>query len=79
MAFSIANAAAFGKQKGLANAEFIPDHRLDLIFEAVIQSVDEAIMNSLFANKTMQGIHGHIVEAIPHNEVIRILQEYNRI
>jgi len=79
MAFSTANSASFGKQEKLAKAEFIPDTRLDKIFEAVIQSVDEAIMNSLFANKTMQGFNGNVVEALPHAEVLSILRKHNRI
>jgi D-aminopeptidase len=79
MAFSTANSDAFNTEKKLSSASFIPDESLDKLFEAVIQSVDEAILNSLFANDTMKGINGHIVEALPHDQVLEILRKHNRI
>jgi D-aminopeptidase len=78
MAFSTANAEAFNSKNKLSSASFVPDERLDKIFEAVIQSIDEAILNALFANETMKGINGRIVEALPHGKVLKILQDQNR-
>ena len=77
MAFSTANESAFHNENKLASAQFIPNSRLDRIFEAVIQSVDEAILNAMIANDAMEGFQGSRIEALPHNEVIEILRKHN--
>jgi L-aminopeptidase/D-esterase-like protein len=74
IAFSTANRQALdASADSLAKAEFIPDPALGPLFAAVIQSVDEAILNALVANETMIGIDGRMVDALPHAEVRRIL------
>jgi L-aminopeptidase/D-esterase-like protein len=42
---------------------------LSPVFSAVIESVDEAILNALVCNKTMVGRDGHTVEALPHGPI----------
>jgi L-aminopeptidase/D-esterase-like protein len=42
-------------------------------FEAVIQATDEAVIDSMVANETMQGCDDHVVHALPHDEVLRLL------
>jgi D-aminopeptidase len=76
MAFSTANESAFHNENKLASARFIPNPRLDRIFEAVIQSVDEAILNAMIANNAMEGFQGSRIEALPLNEVIEILRKH---
>ncbi len=49
------------------------------LFMATIEATEEAIINSLFAAKTMSGVDGHIVECLPLDKVIPILKKYNRI
>jgi Asp-tRNA(Asn)/Glu-tRNA(Gln) amidotransferase A subunit family amidase/L-aminopeptidase/D-esterase-like protein len=78
LAFSTANESAHHDEGRLAAAEFVPNALLDSTFEAVIQAVDEAILNSLFANTTMTGINGTVIHALPHQQVNAILEEYNR-
>jgi D-aminopeptidase len=46
---------------------------------AVIEAAEEAIINSLFAAETMAGKDGRKVEALPKDEVIKILKKYNVI
>ena len=75
MAFSTANAGAHHHEARLADAHFIPDARLDRMFEAVIQAVDEAILNALFANETMTGRDGVTVPALDHNEAMACLEK----
>jgi D-aminopeptidase len=48
------------------------------LFMAVIEATEEAIINSLFAAKTMKGRNGHTVEELPEDKVISILKKYNR-
>jgi len=45
------------------------------LFEAVIEATEEAIINSLFKATTITG-HGHIVEALPLDQTMRILREH---
>ena len=77
MAFSTANESTFDDEKKLASVQYIPNSQLDKIFEAVIQSVDEAIMNAMFANDTMEGFNGNRIEALPHNQVIEVMRKHN--
>ncbi len=66
LAFSTANAeAARGDSGRLAAATFIPDPDIDVFFDAVVQSTEEAILNSLTANHDMTGINGNFVPALP--------------
>jgi L-aminopeptidase/D-esterase-like protein len=76
LAFSTANADSLHSDETLARTAFIPDARLDPFFEATIQAVDEAVINSLIANETMQGCDDHVMYALPHDEVRRLLREH---
>jgi L-aminopeptidase/D-esterase-like protein len=79
MAFSTANAAAHHDERRLASAEFVPNSRINDFFMAVVQAVDEAILNSLVANETMVGVNGRTVQALPHDQVEDLLRRYNRL
>ncbi len=79
LAFSTANADAHHSEARLATADFVPNARLDKMFEAVIQAVDEAIMNSIFANETMTGFEGRVVEGLPRERVIELLKQHGAI
>jgi L-aminopeptidase/D-esterase-like protein len=79
MAFSTANADAHHDEQRLAKAEFVPNSRLDRTFEAVIQAVDEAIMNAIFANETMEGFQGSRIEGLPHKKVMALLDKHKAL
>ncbi|MCY1534373.1 Beta-peptidyl aminopeptidase BapA [compost metagenome] len=49
------------------------------LFMAAIEATEEAIINSLFAARSMKGINGNQVEALPLEKIIPILKKYNRI
>ena len=55
------------------------NNNLDLLFEAVIEATEEAIINSLFAAETLTGFENIKVEALPIGKTIEILTKYNRI
>ncbi|MFC4799097.1 P1 family peptidase [Neobacillus sp. GCM10023253] len=61
--------------------EFVNDEVFDPIYEAVCQAVDESVVNALIAAETMTTVkpNGHMVEAIDHQDLLRIMKEYNRI
>jgi D-aminopeptidase len=66
LAFSTANAQAMLPQDGkIAKASFIPDKEIDPFFDAVMQCVEEAILNALIANEDMTGRDGNFVPALP--------------
>jgi D-aminopeptidase len=53
--------------------------RLDLLFEAVIEATEEAIINSLFAAETVSGKGNVKVESLPIEKTLEILKKYNRL
>ncbi|HUR88622.1 MAG TPA: P1 family peptidase [Ramlibacter sp.] len=63
LAFSTAPEASPDAQ-GLCHASFLPHHHLDPLFEAVVDAVEESIVNALVAARTMVGRDDHRVEAI---------------
>jgi D-aminopeptidase len=46
-----------------------PESDVDAAFGAVLESVEEALLNSLFMARTTQGHQGHIRYAVPHDRV----------
>ncbi|HYH13806.1 MAG TPA: P1 family peptidase, partial [Flavisolibacter sp.] len=52
---------------------------LSPLFMAAIEATEEAIINSLFMATTTTGKDGHKAEALPRQEVLRILRTYKPI
>ncbi|WP_208818098.1 P1 family peptidase [Micromonospora terminaliae] len=57
----------------------IPDAQLDPIFAAVLDSVEEALLNSLFAATTTRGVGGRTSHAVPHEAAVRRLAAAGRL
>ncbi len=79
IAFSTANAAEFGKNEGVANIQMLPNDRINMLFWAVAQATEEAIINALVAADTMTGYKGNTVYALPHDRLRAALKKYNRL
>ena len=79
LAFSTANPGAADPAKPTHAVETIPNDRLDGIFEATVQAVEEAIVNALVANRGMTGRDDHKVDALPHERLRAVLRKYNRL
>jgi L-aminopeptidase/D-esterase-like protein len=79
LAFSTANVGAVNSHGGVRQVEALGEEALSAFYEAAIQAVDEAIMNSLFANQTMTGRDGCTVPALPIARVREILRRHNRL
>jgi D-aminopeptidase len=59
---------------------FVDDgHTIDEFFLAAVESVEEAILNSLVAAETMTGRDGITAHALPHDRLIALLKHYNRM
>ena len=82
LAFSTANEGAltsgFPKtspsDESYETLRFIPWSRIDPFYEAVVQSVEEAVVNALIANETMVGRDGNRSPALPHDRVVALLK-----
>jgi len=65
--------------KRVTRLEALPNCRLDALYEATIQATEEAIINSLVAAKTMDGVNGNRFYAIPHDRLQSILDHHHRL
>lgn len=54
----------------LQSLDFVPWNYLDAFYTAVVQGVEEAVVNALVNNETMFGRDGNISFALPHDQVI---------
>ncbi|MBA3961601.1 MAG: P1 family peptidase [Chthoniobacterales bacterium] len=79
LAFSTANPGAANPDEPTHSVLTVPNDRLDPLFEATVQTVEEAIVNALVDNQTMIGSDSHKVEALPHDRVRELLKEYHRL
>lgn len=79
LAFSTANPGAASPDQPTHSVQTIPNDRLDPIFSAAVESVEEAIVNALVANHDMTGRDDHKVDALPHDRVRALLQKYGRL
>ncbi|MCC6614321.1 MAG: P1 family peptidase [Anaerolineae bacterium] len=52
---------------------------IDLLFQAAVESVEEAILNALVAAETLTGRDGNTLHAIPHDELRHWLRHYRVI
>jgi D-aminopeptidase len=84
LAFSVANDLAWPgmhyKQPTAYALDFINDHYFDDIYRAVVQSIEEAVVNAMIAAESMTTIkpEGYTLEAIDHNRLIQIMGQFNR-
>jgi len=53
---------------------FIPWGRMDALYTAVVQSVEEAVLNALIVNSDMVGRDGHRSPALPHDRLMALLR-----
>lgn len=77
VAFSTANISKTSST--INSAEFVLNDKINSLFDATIQCVEEAIINSLVAAETMIGYSGIRVQSISHDNIIQILKKYNRL
>ncbi|WP_349632833.1 P1 family peptidase [Streptomyces sp. ML-6] len=85
LAFSTANPSAltstFPENDGSAPYEsmrFVPWGRMDPFYEAVVESVEEAVLNVLTGARAMTGRAGHHVPALPLDRTAEILAAHGR-
>jgi D-aminopeptidase len=77
--YVIAFSTAYRLSNTLIDVPHIPESQLDSLFHAVVESVEEAVYNSLIAATDMQGIYGHFAPALPHDELLHWMRYYKRL
>lgn len=77
IAFSTANTRA-NAEPGPNTVLTVSNERISPLFEATVEATEEAIVNAMVGAKTMTGIDGHTVYALPHEKLQEILKKYNR-
>jgi D-aminopeptidase len=60
-------------------ARYIDSFALNPLLAATVLATEEAIVNSLFAGRTMRGINGHVAEGLPIERVLALLRAAGRI
>lgn len=80
IAFSAAESVRIAHQRPLPTAEvtLLADPELSPLFQAVAEATEEAIYNSLLRATSVHGRDAHEGEALPLNELRRLLKKYGR-
>jgi D-aminopeptidase len=61
---------------GLNSLRYLPHFSMDSLILAVVEAVEEAILNALVAAETMTGREGHTVYALPHDRLVEVIRKY---
>jgi len=78
LAFSTANKQAL-QSGGIRHLEALADSELDALFQAVVETVEEAVLDSMIANETMVGRGGLIVRALPQADLLDLLKKAGKV
>ncbi len=57
----------------------LDDSRIDPFFAAAIESTEEAVLNALIAAETMTGRDGHVAMALPHDQLVSVMDRFGRL
>ena len=70
-----------GEQPAAYALDFINDHYFDDIYRAVIQAIEEAVVNAMIAAESMTTIkpEGYTLKAIDHDRLRKIMKRYSRL
>ena len=77
IAFSTANPHA-DAEPGPNTVKVVSNERISPLFSATVEATEEAIVNAMVGAKTMTGIDGHTVNALPHEQLQEVLKKYGR-
>jgi D-aminopeptidase len=77
LAFSTGNSHV-DSSPGPNTVETVSNDRISPLFAATVEATEEAIVNAMVGAKTMTGIDGHTVIALPHDQLQQALKKYNR-
>jgi D-aminopeptidase len=78
LVFSTANPHAFSRTEN-RQVTTLSNDRINPLLAATVEATEEAIVNALFAGKTLTGINGNTVPGLPKEAVVRMLKAYKRM
>ncbi len=64
------------KTTELQELKMLPHEQIDVFFDAVVEAVEESIINALTAAETMSGFQGHTAYALPLDELQKLMIQY---
>ena len=65
--------------RGEARPQDVAESRLDSLFQATVEATEEAVMNALWRAETTTGRMGRVVERLPHEPVLELLESHGRL
>ena len=77
LAFSTANEQAYCLD--VAQVDLLSDQKINPLYRAVVECVEEAVLNALCAAETMVGRQGNTAYALPHDLLVAELARHGRI
>ncbi len=78
IAFSTANPIPRGTEDGTFQIRVLANWRLSMLFAAVIEATEEAIINSMTMATTTTGRNGRTIYAIPLERLQQVMKQYGR-
>lgn len=78
IAFSTANPGAWSREE-TTTVKMLPNDAMGPIFRATVEATEEAVLNAMVAARTMTGINGNVVNALPHGHLRDVLEKYGRL
>jgi D-aminopeptidase len=61
------------------NVSMLSNDVISPLFDATVLATEEAIVNAMIAATDMKGDRGHVAKAIDHDQLRRVLEQYNRL
>ncbi|MBT8288359.1 MAG: P1 family peptidase [Flavobacteriaceae bacterium] len=73
------NRISYSSNESYNSIHLLRNENVSPLFLACIEATEEAILNSLFAAENMTGRDGHQIDALPIEQVLKLLKKYNRL
>ncbi|HKQ94659.1 MAG TPA: P1 family peptidase [Aestuariivirgaceae bacterium] len=74
LAFSTGNDVDYRRDVAMRRAEYISNDHIDPLFEGVVESVEEAVLDSMIANETMVGVDGRTCIELPRDRLVELVK-----
>jgi D-aminopeptidase len=78
VAFSTAGPET-NKEGNVMAVRMLANDAISPLFDATVLATEEAIVNAMVAATDMKGDRGHVAKAIDHEQLLRVLRQYNRL
>lgn len=79
LAFSTANEEAFSTRSDTVTMRALSNSAMDILFRAVADATEEAIIDAMLCAETMVGRDGNTAIALPADEMLALMKHYGRM